>query len=655
VYSATNQNLSDAIIQDQIDVLNQAFRGQLSPGPNGAPVPSPFAPLVGDARVQFCLATRDPSGSPTTGITRRNNTSTQYAGTLNFNTVRFTLTGGTDAWNTTQYLNIWCGDLPSFTGQATFPGEVTPSSGLDGVVISYTAFGRGHTALDVHRTLGRTAVHEVGHWLDLKHIYGGGTSGCTGSDLVNDTPVQAGSNSGNPTFPIVSCSVSSPNGDMFMNHMDQVDDDSKLLFTAGQAARMQAVFATGGWRESLKSSPGLRPNLIITSTGTIPTAVNCGDQTSFRLRAGSGSVGCGGGTLQYQWAATNGWTVDNPAAYAPLITPNGTSSSTITLTGTYTNIHGVSFALNTASIFVSYNAAAGTPTSLGCFSSICTNGSASYIISVAPVAGATGYRWTVPVGIAPTGQTNTTTPSLTITPSAAGAAYTISCQALSGSCSPSAATSCTFIVNGGPRLKIVDSPLNQNPSQNNNGIVCARNYIRLQLVPVTPWPGFSSSLYNNIQWSVMSTGPSAGTITPTFGFPMEATYATDPAGNISFTVSAAYTDQCNSPQNALTYAARTDPAAGNSLSNGYNCIPNRWRPAPQPPYPNPATSHLQLPGYQGAVVVYNQQGKPVHRLLAPGTEYGTAVDTSTWPDGLYVVTGRNLLGEFQRHNVQVQH
>ena len=85
IYSAANQNLSDAIIEDQIAVLNQAFRGELAPGPGSVPVPAPFtplvgnvptpfAPLVGDVRVQFCLASRDPNGNPTSGITRRNNT-----------------------------------------------------------------------------------------------------------------------------------------------------------------------------------------------------------------------------------------------------------------------------------------------------------------------------------------------------------------------------------------------------------------------------------------------------------------------------------------------------------------------------------------------------------------------------------------------------
>ncbi len=72
-------------------------------------------------------------------------------------------------------------------------------------------------------------------------------------------------------------------------------------------------------------------------------------------------------------------------------------------------------------------------------------------------------------------------------------------------------------------------------------------------------------------------------------------------------------------------------------------------------YPNPAADRLHLPGYRGAVAVYDHRGQPVQRLLAPGTEAGAILDTSAWPAGLYVVTGRNLLGEWQRHNVQIQH
>jgi hypothetical protein len=106
------------------------------------------------------------------------------------------------------------------------------------VVILQSAFGTKGTAAAPFN-LCRTATHEIGHWLNLNHIWGDDGTGCAGTDNVADTPNQAGYNVGAPTFPKVSCS-NGPNGDMFMNYMDYVDDRAMVMFTAGQCARMQA-------------------------------------------------------------------------------------------------------------------------------------------------------------------------------------------------------------------------------------------------------------------------------------------------------------------------------------------------------------------------------------------------------------------------------
>jgi hypothetical protein len=105
-------------------------------------------------------------------------------------------------------------------------------------VILYTAFGVGGTASPPFH-LGRTATHEVGHWLNLRHIWGD-TEDCSGSDFVDDTPNAAGPNFGKPSFPSVSC-TNGPNGDLFVNYMDYVDDDSMFMFTTQQVARMSAT------------------------------------------------------------------------------------------------------------------------------------------------------------------------------------------------------------------------------------------------------------------------------------------------------------------------------------------------------------------------------------------------------------------------------
>ena len=649
IYSAQNQNLSDVIIRDQIEALNLAFRGQLSPGPNGAPVPAAFASRVGDARVSFCLATRDPGGNPTTGITRRDNTGTSYTSSFSADAVKQAGSGGTTAWNTAHYLNIWVGDLTLGGGWSVFPGLAT-YPGEDGVAMDYRFFGRGHSALNPRYSLGRLVVHEVGHWLNLQHIWGDDGAGCAGSDNVSDTPNQALFHQLNPTFPSVSCG-NGPDGAMFMNQMDYVDDDSKLLFSAGQALRMQAIFASGNYRESLKSSPGLTPTLSISShQGVIPAAVFCGDQTDYRFRPTVVAPGCGGGSTQYQWTATNGWTMTAPNWIDPRIIPNGTSGSTITLTGTYTNIHGVSFPLNPASVTVGYNPAAGTPVFTSGPAARCPG--TSYAAAVAPVAGATGYQWTVPPGFMPTGQVTTTAPTLSVTPNAgiAGDFYLLTCQALSGSCPASATASVPLTVNGGPDYRIVDS----DAMQNYQGVVCQRNGIFLELVPVRPvMPGAVNVFpIGTINWS------SGGQPTDPTPFPLQAKYYTVGTSGTPFTVTAQYYDACNTLRFAVPYSATTAPAAGGSLGNNYSCTPYQWRqapPAPSAPYPNPAAGTLHLPGYQGPVVVYNPQGKPVQTLLAPGTAAGASVDTRAWPAGLYVVTGRDLTGAFQRHNVQIQH
>ena len=115
------------------------------------------------------------------------------------------------------------------------------------MVILHSAFGTTGTAAAPF-DLGRTATHEIGHWLNLRHIWGDDGTGCSGDDFVADTPNAGGPNFGAPTFPHVSCN-NGPNGDLFMNYMDYVDDVAMFMFTAGQVDRMQA--ALDGPRSSI--------------------------------------------------------------------------------------------------------------------------------------------------------------------------------------------------------------------------------------------------------------------------------------------------------------------------------------------------------------------------------------------------------------------
>ena len=154
--------------------------------------------------------------------------------------------GGIDPTDPAHNLNLWVVGTMSggVLGYAQFPGGAPAT---DGVVIGHNYFGRvGVVSAPYH--LGRTATHEVGHWLNLRHIWGDASCG---SDLVNDTPVAKTSNFGCPTFPYVSTCGTDGHAEMTMNYMDYTDDACMYMFTAGQKARSMAIFAAGGARAAI--------------------------------------------------------------------------------------------------------------------------------------------------------------------------------------------------------------------------------------------------------------------------------------------------------------------------------------------------------------------------------------------------------------------
>ncbi len=225
------EKISAAQVNSQIAVLNRDYRAT---NPDKAKTPTVFSGLVADPMVAFSLATKDPAGHPTTGITYTQTTQTSFSD--RDNPVKFTSKGGINAWDTRKYLNIWvCTLSDQLLGYAQFPGGPRKT---DGVVILNTAFGTVGSATAPFN-LGRSATHEIGHFLNLRHIWGD-TPDCSGGDFVDDTPNAETPNFGKPTFPHVTCQ-NGPNGDMFMNYMDYSDDDSMFMFTPGQVARMQTT------------------------------------------------------------------------------------------------------------------------------------------------------------------------------------------------------------------------------------------------------------------------------------------------------------------------------------------------------------------------------------------------------------------------------
>jgi hypothetical protein len=232
VHQTPEQDISDAQVKSQIDVLNRDYRAKNT---DIRKVPPVWKSLVLDANIQFALATKDPAGNPTSGITRTATTVDAFGAD---DTVKAKKTGGVDAWPADRYLNMWVCNLGGgLLGYAQFPGGPAKT---DGAVILYSAFGTRRGAVAPFNK-GRTATHEIGHFLGLRHIWGD-KNDCTGNDFVVDTPPARQANTGKPTFPHVTCH-NGPSGDMFMNYMDYVDDDAMFMFTTGQVARMNATLA----------------------------------------------------------------------------------------------------------------------------------------------------------------------------------------------------------------------------------------------------------------------------------------------------------------------------------------------------------------------------------------------------------------------------
>ena len=220
VYQTDAQNVSDAQIKSQIAVLNRDFAAT---NPDKSKVPGVWMGLVSDTRLRFKL----------TKVTRTKTTRSSFG---TDDSVKRRSTGGIAPYRPASHLNLWvCVLSGGVLGYAQFPGG---PAATDGVVIDYRAFGTQGTA-QAPFNLGRTATHEVGHYFNLRHIWGD-TEDCSGSDLVADTPNAAGPNYGTPAFPSVTCN-NGPNGDMFMNYMDYVDDKAMFLFTAQQVVRMRTA------------------------------------------------------------------------------------------------------------------------------------------------------------------------------------------------------------------------------------------------------------------------------------------------------------------------------------------------------------------------------------------------------------------------------
>lgn len=342
----THPNISQAQVGTQITVLNDDFAGT---GLNVGNLAATAFSAVGAANcdIVFCLAEKDPNGVSLAqpGIDRVNYTSNGWANPTSFsspatfqNYMNGTVKPAT-IWDPSRYLNIWVSDVSSsagLLGYATFPAGsgltgipgATGSASTDGVWVWSRSFGTTGVFTPYHK--GRTATHEIGHWLGLRHI--NGDQNC-GTDYCNDTPPQAGLNFGCPTYPKISCS-NGPNGEMFMNFMDYCDDLCLYMFTPDQSARFQTAMANAPFRKFLNASSATLCNVpAVAPTATFSIeSTNCRDSLVKPTNLSTGSP-----LPSYVWSATPSLGVNfapNASVANPSITFMYPGFYTVALTAT---------------------------------------------------------------------------------------------------------------------------------------------------------------------------------------------------------------------------------------------------------------------------------------------------------------------------------
>lgn len=275
-------NISVAQIQSQITALNRDYQRENA---DKGSTPPDFLPVAGDLDIEFVLAKQDPEGLATTGIVRVNGHKTQWSINDNYQLKSLSY------WPSEDYLNLWVCNITDYLGYAQFPESTLPgienpsdNAKTDGVVIAYNAFGSKDVGtfpvLLPHYDKGRTATHEIGHFLGLRHIWGDDNGACgPPGDYVDDTPDQTDKTNGCPTQPLT---IDCPGiAKMFQNYMDYTNDECMNLFTKKQIDRMVTVLENSPRRLTLRVSHGLNTPVSVANDAGIkgiiaPEATSCG-------------------------------------------------------------------------------------------------------------------------------------------------------------------------------------------------------------------------------------------------------------------------------------------------------------------------------------------------------------------------------------------
>jgi hypothetical protein len=265
--SAVLNSITDAQVQSQIDVLNRDFAKENS---DVTWTPPQFLGRAADTEIRFCLARKDPNGVYTTGIERRLTTTTTFPyPETSTNTVKKFANGGLDPWIQDNYLNIWVYDIPDASSVQGYSynaayATISANKWRDGLVVDYKTFGTIGSASNnaaLGRNMGRTAVHEIGHYLGLCHLWGCNNDDHCATDNCADTPAQHDNNFALPAPDShsggVICTPIDPlndpsYGDLFMNYMDYTDDKARIMFTTDQKALMHTTISL--YRSGLNSN-----------------------------------------------------------------------------------------------------------------------------------------------------------------------------------------------------------------------------------------------------------------------------------------------------------------------------------------------------------------------------------------------------------------
>jgi hypothetical protein len=259
--AAQQAQVTKADVIWQINKMNEDFAGTNADSTNGVN----FYGVRGHSQIRFCLATQDANGNPTDGINRVYSTITDFS-SATVGQIKNSSSCGADSWDPNRYFNIWVARSTSLLGIATFP--TTGPAAEQGIALALDGFSNNPAYVNPSFALGRTAVHEAGHFFGLYHSWGDDGTACTGDDfrqvpgtcllpaslLAGDTPNQAGATGGCPTgIRTDACSPSSP-GIQYQNYMDYTDDACYSMFTIKQVERAEYILAN--CRASLTTSNG---------------------------------------------------------------------------------------------------------------------------------------------------------------------------------------------------------------------------------------------------------------------------------------------------------------------------------------------------------------------------------------------------------------